>query len=211
MIYRNQQRFQPIFLYLIILIFQSKKKDEYIKRKISELSYNIIPKIYLEIVKIYFDKKSEKNKDFEEEKNIQDLNEEDQKEESINENINIDKDQTIKEKDNEDSNSSFEEGKKDIKECYSEDDENNIDCKDFKALIDYIFDRYIEKLEDENDINNIIKLIECLKGKFQSKEKKDAINKEILCFDNFIFFKLVYLLGFCFGDLFVMLQDFFME
>ena len=47
---------------------------------------------------------------------------------------------------------------------------------DLKKLKDYIFDEFVKKLESQNDIDNIVKLIDCIEGKHLKKEEEK--NKE---------------------------------
>lgn len=49
-------------------------------------------------------------------------------------------------------------------------------------MIDNIFEEYIKKLDDENDINNIIELLDCFKEKNEKKndESNDSDNDKEL-------------------------------
>lgn len=59
---------------------------------------------------------------------------------------------------------------KDEEEIKVEDEkEEKIDLKELK---DYIFSEFVEKLESQNDIDNILKLIECIEGKQKEKKRK---------------------------------------
>ena len=49
---------------------------------------------------------------------------------------------------------------------------------DFNGLKTFIFDEFSKKMEDNNDIENIIKLIDCLEGKNETENDKDK-NKNI--------------------------------
>ena len=73
-------------------------------------------------------------------------------------------DKKEKEEDNEKSGekSLDEEDKENSKEQISDEDDNDID---FKELEKYIFKQFVNKLEKDEDITNIISLIECLEGK----------------------------------------------
>ena len=83
--------------------------------------------------------------------------------------------------------------------CFNKDDKNKVDedCNqdeeenenenkikeeedkkiDYKELKDEIFEKFSKKLDNENDIDNIINLIDCLEGK--EKKKKDEEKEEI--------------------------------
>ena len=110
-----------------------EKKYNFIENKIKELPKNIIPKILIEIVKIFFEEK----------KSVED---------EENEDLNLEN---------------------------KDDDKHNIDLKE---LIDNIFEEYIKKLDDENDINNIIELLDCFKEKNEKKndESNDSDNDKEL-------------------------------
>ena len=102
----------------------NEKKYNFIEKKVKELPKNIIPKIFIEIVKIFFEEKK-----------------------------------TLDDDENEDLNL-----------------ENKVEDKnkpDLKELIDNIFEEYIKKLDDENDINNIIELLDCFKEKNDKKNQED--------------------------------------
>ena len=157
-----------IIAYFIIFnyIYQNTdKKNKFTEKKFKELSKDILDKVFIEIVKIYFDKKDEKDKQFKEE---------DDKKDKENNSEKNDNDSQLEEDNKNSDGDEIEQADK--IDCTSEDNENDINYKDFKGLIEYIFDEYTKKLDDKNDIDNIIKLIDCLEGNIQNNEKKDNKN-----------------------------------
>ena len=60
--------------------------------------------------------------------------------------------------------------------------EQNDEESKFKKLKDYIFDKFANKLDDSNDIDNIIKLINCLEGHKENiqKDKSNDIDDNTL-------------------------------
>ena len=132
------------YIYKIKILKDEKRKKKFIEEKFRELPKHILNEIYIEIIKIYYDKEDEKDEN------------DKQSEEESNNSDNDDNQQIDK------------------KECNSEEGENDINYKDFKDLIDYIFNEYTKKLDDKNDIDNIIKLINCLEGNIKKNKNGDA-------------------------------------
>ena len=75
-----------------------------------------------------------------------------------------------------------------IKVCINKDEENYEEIEneiedeekdvDFSKMKEYVLNEFINELENEDDVNNIINLIECLEGKTENKsnEKKECEN-----------------------------------
>ena len=79
-------------------------------------------------------------------------------------------DKNSKEEENE--NNSLDEDENNNEEGKEED--NNIEI-DYTEMKNYIFEEFSNKLSNENDIDNIINLIDCLERK---DSKKDTINEK---------------------------------
>ena len=121
-----------IIAYFIIFnyIYQNTdKKNKFTEKKFKELSKDILDKVFIEIVKIYFDKKDEKDKQFKEE---------DDKKDKENNSEKNDNDSQLEEDNKNSDGDEIEQADK--IDCTSEDNENDINYKDFKGLIEYIFD-----------------------------------------------------------------------
>ena len=78
-------------------------------------------------------------------------------------------DKVLKVEDGEDSNSEEKENK------IKEEEDENIDLNEMK---NFIFGEFSNKLDNENDIDNIVNLIDCLEGKDKKKRKDDTINEK---------------------------------
>ena len=113
---------------------EKSKKDEnkfkFINNKIKRLNKELIPLIFIEIIKICIEKENKIKKEENEE---------------------------IEEIDKKEDNSIFNQ------------EDSNID---FKEMKDYIFDEFTSKLDNVNNIDNIIVLLNCLEGNSQKKEEE---------------------------------------
>ena len=152
-----------------------EKKFYFIKKTIKKLdNKEIIPLIFIEIIKICFRKEDRDIEDEDEEEE----NKDDDKEKIIVENEEYkDKYDGKKHK-----TAEHEENKDDDKEhVFEENDNENIDYKEMK---EFIFEEFVNKLNDEKDIENIIKLIDCLEGKDKKTEdiiyQKDKVKEKIV-------------------------------
>ena len=60
-----------------------------------------------------------------------------------------------------------------IKENVLEDEDEKEEIVDFKELKNYIFEEFVKKLENNDNIENILKLIDCIEGKQKEKNDKE--------------------------------------
>ena len=105
------------------------KRISFINERVKKLDKNIISAIYIEIIKISFNKEKGEKKD-------------------DGDNINID-----------------------TNEIQEKEDYDEKNCIDFSRIKTFIFDEFSNKLENEDDIDSIINLVDCL-------EEIDKINKK---------------------------------
>ena len=85
-------------------------------------------------------------------------------------------DQKEKEKEKKDKEEKINEEEKNDEEVKNDEDEKE-EQKDLEELKDYIFGEFVKKLESQNDIDNIIKLIEVIEGKEKNKKEKESEEK----------------------------------
>ena len=85
-------------------------------------------------------------------------------------------DQKEKEKEKKDKEEKINEEEKNDEEVKNDEDEKE-EQKDLEGLKDYIFGEFVKKLESQNDIDNIIKLIEVIEGKEKNKKAKESEEK----------------------------------
>ena len=123
-------------------IFEVKeKKFNFIKNRVKKLNKNIIPLVFIEIIKINIEKENKSKMESEEDEEKED-------------------------------NDTKENKNKDNKEVNNE----NVDFN-FNDMKEYIFNEFTNKLENENDIKNIIKLIDCLEEKLQKEDIETEKNE----------------------------------
>ena len=107
---------------------KSENKFKFIRMKIKRLNKEIIPLIFIEIIKMCLEKEKKQNK------------------------------------------------------CAEEEDKENIiadeEEEDFKPMKEYIFNEFTNKLENAADIDNIIKLLDCLEDNFKKEELNTSANEQ---------------------------------
>jgi hypothetical protein len=131
---------------------KKNKKFDFIKNNIKKLPKKVIPLIFIEIIKICISDEKRKN-ELDEEKKDNDESDKGEEEEEENKNNNTN---VIKSDEGED-----KEKDKKIKEEI-----------DFKEMKEYIFGEFAKKVENDDDIKNIMNLINCLEGKFLKEQKE---------------------------------------
>ena len=81
----------------------------------------------------------------------------------------------INKEENEKISEDGEENKSNNEEEYEEDEYKN---KDFTKIKEFIINEFAKKVDNNNDIDNIMKLIECLEGKHEMKTESGNKNED---------------------------------
>ena len=152
----NLDKALKVAAYLAVINYsyeEKNKKFDFIKNNIKKLPKKVIPLIFIEIIKICISDEKRKNELDEENKDNDESDKgEEEEEENKNNNTNV-----IKSDEGED-----KEKDKKIKEEI-----------DFKEMKEYIFGEFAKKVENADDIKNIMNLINCLEGKFLKEQKEN--------------------------------------
>ena len=156
-------------LAILNYIYEEKRqKLNFIKNIIKKLPKKIIPLIYIDILKIYIDKEKEKQKKKKEEEERKNKKGEEKKKEEVE----------IEGREEKERKKEKEKKKKEKKKKKEEEEEEEEKEKeketDLTEMKKFIFEEFVNKVENEEDIDNILRLIDCLES--QSKPNKgDAI------------------------------------